>query len=69
LSRSIARGGFKDSGKGDGTKIMDEKDRGAKLFYVFRSKDRAERFITGFVHAVTLCGGKRSDFPPTHGDK
>jgi hypothetical protein len=69
LSRSIARGGFKDSGKGDGTKVFDEKERGAKLFYVFQSKDRAERFITGFVHAVTLCGGKPSDFPPAHGDK
>ena len=32
---------------------------------VFESKDRAERFVTAFIHAVKLCGGKDSDFPPT----
>jgi hypothetical protein len=34
-------------------------------FIVFESKDRAERFVTAFVHAVELCGGKGSDFAPT----
>ena len=32
---------------------------------VFESKDRAERFVTAFVHAVELCGGKKNDSPPT----
>jgi len=32
---------------------------------VFESKDRAERFVTAFVHAVALCGGSSSDFAPT----
>jgi hypothetical protein len=32
---------------------------------IFESKDRAERFVTAFVHAVQLCGGKSSDFAPT----
>jgi hypothetical protein len=32
---------------------------------VFQSKDRAERFVTAFGHAVKLCGGKPSDFAPT----
>jgi hypothetical protein len=33
--------------------------------FVFGSKDRAERFITAFLHAVALCGGKDSYFQPT----
>ncbi len=33
----------------------------------FRSRDRAERFVTAFRHAVTLCGGHESDFAPTKG--
>ena len=38
-------------------------------FIVFENKeahkDRSERFVTAFVHAVNLCGGKPSDFAPT----
>lgn len=34
-------------------------------FLVFESQDRAERFVTAFVHAVNLCGGQGSEFPPT----
>jgi hypothetical protein len=37
--------------------------RGGLLIFV--SKDRAERFVTAFVHAVKLCGGKPGDFAPT----
>jgi hypothetical protein len=41
-------------------------DHHAKMgFIVFESKDRAERFVTAFVHAVELCGGRASDFAPT----
>ncbi len=39
--------------------------QGSMGFIVFESKDRAERFVTAFVHAVELCGGKTSDFAPT----
>jgi hypothetical protein len=35
------------------------------LFVVFKSKDRAERFVTALTHAVQLCGGRASDFAPT----
>lgn len=31
----------------------------------FRDKERAERFVTAFTHAVKLCGGTPSMFPPT----
>jgi hypothetical protein len=34
-----------------------------KFFVVFESVERAERFVTAFVHATRLCGGKPSDFP------
>lgn len=34
-------------------------------FLIFESKDRAERFVTAFVHAAKLCGGKNSEFAPT----
>jgi hypothetical protein len=37
----------------------------AGLFVVFKSKDRAERFVTALTHAVQLCGGRASDFAPT----
>jgi len=32
---------------------------------IFESKDRAERFVTAFIHAISVCGGKTSDFAPT----
>jgi len=35
------------------------------MFVVFKSKDRAERFVTALTHAVQLCGGRASDFAPT----
>jgi hypothetical protein len=34
-------------------------------FLVFESQDRGERFVTAFVHAVRLCGGRGTAFPPT----
>jgi S1-C subfamily serine protease len=32
---------------------------------LFRDKERAERFVTAFAHAVNLCGGTPSMFLPT----
>jgi hypothetical protein len=32
---------------------------------LFRDKERAERFVTAFAHAVKLCGGTPSMFLPT----
>lgn len=36
---------------------------------LFRDKERAERFVTAFTHAVKLCGGTPSMFPPTESKK
>jgi hypothetical protein len=41
-----------------------ERGTGGVLVIVFGSPDRAARFVTAFNHAVTLCGGRPSDFPP-----
>lgn len=50
----------------DGQHVIPEFDRQRRMgFIVFESKDRAERFVTAFVHAVSLCGGKGSEFAPT----
>jgi hypothetical protein len=38
---------------------------GSALIF-FRSKDRAERFVTALTYAVKLGGGKSDLFPPTH---
>ena len=35
------------------------------VFLLFQSQDRAERFVTAMKHAVKLCGGTESEFPPT----
>jgi S1-C subfamily serine protease len=48
----------------EGGMFITDKTASAELV-VFQSKDRAERFVTAFVHAVNLCGGKPSDFAPT----
>jgi hypothetical protein len=50
----------------DGKNVSPVFDRRVSMgIIVFESKDRAERFVTAFVHAVNLCGGKASEFPPT----
>jgi hypothetical protein len=53
----------KSSASGFQVPVFDQKN--AAAFIVFESQDRAERFVTAFVHAVELCGGKGSDFAPT----
>jgi hypothetical protein len=65
LTDSIELGGFKDSGRGDGTEIFNKTSSVSNFFVVFQSEERAERFVTALVRATTLCGGKPSDFPPT----
>jgi hypothetical protein len=65
LTKSIELGGFKDSGKGDGTEVFNKATNMSKFFVVFESAERAERFVTAFVHATQLCGAKPSDFPRT----
>ncbi len=60
---SIETGHFNNSSDGSATAAFD--DQGGTGLIVFESKDRAERFVTAFIHAVALCGGKDSDFPPT----
>jgi hypothetical protein len=67
--KSIEVGGLKDSGRGDGTKTFNKTGDISSWLFVFKSKDRAERFVTAFVHAVKLCGGKPADFPPTPTEK
>ncbi len=37
----------------------------AKTAFLFKDKDRAERFVTAFVRAVNLCGGTEDTFAPT----
>jgi hypothetical protein len=37
-----------------------------RVVMFFRSKDRAERFVTALTYAVKLGGGKPGSFPPTH---
>jgi hypothetical protein len=59
--KSIETGHFKQAN--DTTPTFDRE--GSMEFIVFESKDRAERFVTAFVHAVELCGGTPSDFAPT----
>lgn len=65
LTQSIELGGFKDSGRGDGTEVFNKATTMARFVVVFESAERAERFVTAFVHATRLCGGKPSDFPGT----
>ena len=55
---------FKDQAKTPVTEVhFEEKRKGGSM--IFTSKDRAERFVTAFKHAVDLCGGAPDDFPPT----
>lgn len=49
----------------NGTIVFNEKGSFSHGMLVFESQDRGERFVTAFVHAVNLCGGKTSDFAPT----
>lgn len=62
--KSIEIGNFKDLEVGKPVSPVFDQKR-ALDFIVFESKDRAERFVTAFVHAVKVCGGKSSLFPPT----
>jgi len=48
-----------------GTIVFSEVGTYSVGMLAFQSKDGAERFVTAFVHAVNLCGGKLSDFAPT----
>jgi hypothetical protein len=45
------------------TPLFDQKASMGML--IFDSKNRAEKFVTAFVHAANLCGGKGVDFAPT----
>jgi hypothetical protein len=36
-----------------------------KMGLMFSSEDKAQRFVTAFIHAVDLCGGHGSMFAPT----
>ena len=61
---SIELGNFRDAADGKtSAPVFDQKKDMALI--VFESKDRAERFVTAFVHAVDLCGGKGVEFAPT----
>ena len=52
--------------EGDMFDYKDKPDRAELIVFANDAqKDRAERFVTAFVHAVNLCGGKPSDFAPT----
>jgi len=63
-TNSIEQGHFKTAA--DGSIQTPEFDHSGSIGYiVFESKDRAERFVTAFEHAVELCGGKGSEFAPT----
>jgi hypothetical protein len=62
-AEAIEVGHFKDAAEGSTSPVFDRKL--ATGVVVFESKDRAERFVTAFVHAVQLCGGKSDLFPPT----
>ena len=59
----IEVGNLKTATNGLASPIFDKKVSTEML--VFESKDRAERFVTAFVHAVKLCGGTGSLFAPT----
>lgn len=59
----IEVGHFRDGSDGTSVPVFDQKLSMELL--VFGSKGRAERFVTAFVHAAQLCGGKDSAFPPT----
>ena len=61
--KAIEVGQFHNGENGTSSPVFDQKL--AMELLVFESKDRAERFVTAFVHAVELCGGRKSDFPPT----
>lgn len=61
--QAIEEGHFEDGATGLTSPVFDKKASLEML--VFQSKDRAERFVTAFVHAVNLCGGTGSEFPPT----
>jgi hypothetical protein len=69
LKKSVEVGGLKDSGLGNGKKIFNKTADVSTWTSVFKSKDRAERFVTALVHAVKSCGGKPADFPPTPTEK
>jgi hypothetical protein len=69
MKKSIEVGGLKDSGPSNARKIFNKTGDVSGRIVVFKSKDRAERYVTAFVHAVKLCGGKPADFPPTPTDK
>jgi hypothetical protein len=62
--KKIEIGSIKDIGDGKNKSPVFDQKRGGD-FFVFESKDRAERFVTAFVYAVKLCGGKSSMFQPT----
>lgn len=62
--QSIEVGHFKDADVGKVSPPLFDKQSGAEIL-VFESRDRAERFVTAFVHAVKLCGGTGTEFPPT----
>lgn len=66
-TNSVETGHFPALEKGETARLMlpvfDHKTSAG--YIVFESKDRAERFVTAFIHAVKLCGGKSSDFAPT----
>jgi hypothetical protein len=62
--KSIEIGTFKNLEVGKPVSPVFDQEK-ALDFIVFESKDRAERFVTAFVHAVKMCGGKSSAFPPT----
>jgi len=70
LSHAIERGGLVCSDKEQHTGVCPMKSRVVsgtvdRATIIFHDKDRAERFVTAFLHAVELCGGQRSLFPPT----
>ena len=44
-------------------------ESGSGTLVFFRDKERAERFVTAFTHAVKLCGGTPDMFPPTEPKK
>lgn len=46
--------------------ILDwENNKTGGTFIIFRSEDRAQRFVAAFIYSVRSCGGRPSEFVPT----
>lgn len=66
LKRVVERGGTTKIERPEGVQYhFDLNVSVEKMGILFTDKDRAQRFVTAFVHGVNLCGGYNSTFAPT----